>query len=215
MTDILHLTNEEKYSQDTFAYLEGLLPKKFHGIFLRYRRWQDRQAGLLGKLLLRQLLINNGHDPGLLSTYRTDQYGRPSIDFAGDFNISHSEGKVITAITDASRIGIDIERIKDIVPQEFSRVFTNEEAQFIRNGAKDHLRFYEIWTKKEAAMKADGRGFHLDPSMINTLSGNIRIGDNIWETAPLSVSDQHTCYFSQAKQPTSVRLTETTILAFL
>lgn len=215
MTDILHLANKEECSADTFAYLERLLPENFHGSFQRYRRWQDRQAGLFGKLLLRQLLLNNQQDLGLLSTYRTDQYGRPSIDFSGDFNISHSDGRVITAITDASRIGIDIERIRDISPQEFTRVFTKEEIRFIENGPDNHLRFYEIWAKKEAAMKADGRGFYLNPSMIDTLSGSIKIDDNVWETSPLTISDQYTCYFSQAKQPKSIGLKEITVADFL
>lgn len=183
-------------STDAFALLEGLLPEQFHGSFQRYIRWKDRQAGLFGKLLLRQLLIRNGFNPMLLKTYRVDSHGRPSIDILGDFNISHTEGKIIAALTDAPRIGIDVERIRDINPLEFTRVFTEEESALIGLNKKENITFFDVWTKKEAAMKADGRGFHLDASKINTLDRIVRIGENDWLTAPLEISTGHICHYS-------------------
>lgn len=196
MIDILHISNEQHLSPQAFGFLEGLLPEQFLGSFERYRRWKDRQAGLFGKLLLRQLLIRNGVDPALLTTYRVDTHGRPSIDFAGDFNISHTEGRVVAALTDAPRIGIDVEKVRKINPLEFSRVFTAEEATFIGANQEDNVRFFTTWTKKEAAMKADGRGFHLDASKINTLTSVVRIGENDWRTQLLGISTGHICHYS-------------------
>lgn len=198
MVSIFHISNEEQFPLDQFYYLERLLPEQFSGTFFRYRRWQDRQASLLGKLLLRQLLIENGIAPSILSTYKLDNYARPSIKIEGDFNISHTEGKVVVGLTDAPRIGIDIEKIKDINPVEFSRVFTPEEINLIGLRRKRNHNFYDIWTKKEAAMKADGRGFYLDAAKINTLSKAIRIDTAYWYTKPITIAKGYICHYSLA-----------------
>ena len=178
MIEIYHLSNEVELSSDAFLALESLLPDKFIGSFQRYLRWQDRQAGLFGKLLVRQLLIDKGYSPNLLASYHIDTYGRPEIDAPIDFNISHTDGRVIAALTDAPKIGIDIERIRSIDPKEFYRVFTDEEVVYIGSGDNYQLRFFEIWTKKEAVMKADGRGFYLDAAKISTLEKPVRIEES-------------------------------------
>jgi 4'-phosphopantetheinyl transferase len=211
MIDILHISNDEQLSPKTFAFLEGLLPEQFRGSFQRYRRWKDRQAGLFGKLLLRQLLIRNGVDLEALTTYSVDAHGRPFIDFAGDFNISHTDGRVIAAITDASRIGVDIEKIRDLNPLEFTRVFTSEEAELIGSEQKGNLNFFNVWTKKEAAMKADGRGFYLDAAKINTLNKRVRIEEMDWLIEPLEVSAEHICHYSigrPGKRPSLAELSK-------
>ncbi len=195
MVDIIYISNNEQLSPELFSRLEKLLPEQFHGSFKRYIRWQDRQAGLLGKLLLRQLLIMNGIPPGRLATYNSDQYGRPSIDVPGDFNISHSDGIVIAALTNAPRIGIDIEKVRDIEPLEFSRVFTPQEANHIGIGKVRNIKFFDVWTKKEAAMKADGRGFYLDAKQIDTLGKSILIQETDWFSVPLKISADYICHY--------------------
>ncbi len=211
MVDVIYILNGKELPAEVFNRLEALLPEVFHGSFLRYRRWQDRQAGLFGKLLLRQLLIRNGLSPSLLASYQTDDYDRPSINFTGDFNISHTEGMVIVVLTSDRRIGIDIERKKDIDPLEFGRVFTQEEATYIGGGAQSRDRFFKVWTKKEAAMKADGRGFFLDAAAISTLSASVRIGKNIWETTPLKTTEQYFCYLSAKKHGKEIDPEEVTV----
>ena len=63
---------------DFFKYL-NLFPEEIKNRILRFKRWEDRQAGLYGKLLLKKGLEELGLDSGLIDLKYT-QYGRPYLD---------------------------------------------------------------------------------------------------------------------------------------
>jgi 4'-phosphopantetheinyl transferase len=78
------------------------------------------------------------------------------------FSLSHTHGFVACAIGRGCGIGIDVERIDDsisaleLAQQFFSPV---EVAQIeLSNGDERDVRFIEIWTLKEAYVKATGEG---------------------------------------------------------
>src|SRR3954471_20772521 len=95
---------------DFFKYL-NLIPEEIKNRILRLKRWEDRQASLYGKLLLKKGLEELGLDSGLIHLKYT-KYGRPYLEHNPDFNISHSDGYVVCAISTDSKIGIDIEEVK-------------------------------------------------------------------------------------------------------
>lgn len=79
------------------------------------------------------------------------------------FNISHSHG-YIALVIDTAPVGIDIEKIRP-VDNELKNYISNElERQYIR----DEQSFYEIWTNKEALVKANGLGIK---QKVNTIIG--------------------------------------------
>ncbi len=128
----------------------------------RYRRWQDRQAVLLSRLLLRQGLTRAGLAPDCLDAIVEDANGRPGLPWSAvDFNLSHTAhqgGAAACAVSRAGRVGVDIERIRPIAVEDFRRWLTKEDWQTIES-AEDPLRaFFTVWTIKESALKADGRG---------------------------------------------------------
>ena len=110
---------------DFFKYL-SLFPEEIKNRILRFKRWEDRQAGLYGKLLLKKGLEELGLDSSLIDLKYT-QYGRPYLDHNPDFNISHSAGYVACAITTNGKIGIDIEAIKATPIDDFKEQFSKEE----------------------------------------------------------------------------------------
>ncbi|RYZ62673.1 MAG: 4'-phosphopantetheinyl transferase superfamily protein [Chitinophagaceae bacterium] len=75
------------------------------------------------------------------------------------FNLSHSGDKLLVAIC-GSETGVDLEKIKpsfrfdDIA----ATVFSPEESSFIENADDPHLAFYQLWTRKEALLKATSIG---------------------------------------------------------
>jgi 4'-phosphopantetheinyl transferase len=92
--------------------------------------------------------------------FLTDENGKPSI--AGDtglfFNYSHTKSAVAIAISDKP-IGVDIEIIKSANMNIALKMFTHNEIQYINEiPDKADMRFYEIWTKKEAYAKYLGTG---------------------------------------------------------
>jgi 4'-phosphopantetheinyl transferase len=91
----------------------------------------------------------------------TNAFGRPTLigELAKyDFNISHSGDYVLVGITDQGRIGVDIEQInpKIEIAEISEMVFSPSEQQLVGN---DLSRFYTMWSKKEAYLKASGKGF--------------------------------------------------------
>lgn len=85
---------------------------------------------------------------------RTDN-GKPYFkDIPLHFSVSHSEKRVILAVSDRN-IGADIQFIAPRNTDIANRYFTEAECAYIGD---DLARFYEIWTKKEAYGKWEGTG---------------------------------------------------------
>lgn len=84
-----------------------------------------------------------------------NQHGKPLCDFCF-FSISHSGEQIVCAFADKP-IGIDIQKINVIKPREKYKFFNQKENDYVNRSA-DLLseRFIEIFTKKEAAVKALG-----------------------------------------------------------
>ena len=98
------------------------------------------------------------------------KYGKPALtNTFGEgkicFSLSHSEGFVLYAFTGWGEIGVDIERIRDIVEMDqiAERVFSQRELHIYRAlpMAKKKEAFFNSWTRKEAILKAIGTGISL------------------------------------------------------
>ena len=116
--------------------------------------------------------------------------GKPFL--AGDpqrfFNLSHTRGLVACAITRAGETGIDAEAIDRAVEADdvSRRHFSTPELQALEQlkGASRQTRFIELWTLKEAYLKAVGTGLGepLDRCRFD-LGGDGAIGFELPESA--------------------------------
>ena len=93
-------------------------------------------------------------DANTIEIERSD-HGKP--DFAGltyfHFNISHS-GELIALAVSESAVGVDVERL--LTPDyRVSKRCCEDEQIYISDSP---IRFFEIWTKKEAILKYQGTG---------------------------------------------------------
>ncbi len=144
---------------------ERLRDDEIHVWRLDYQPQQRREPlrAVLGAYL--------GIDSGRV-TLTDGEYGRPALARAHDqslgFNWSHSGGHALIAIGRWIAPGIDLERLRPR-PRALeiaSRYFTDDELAALTalspNGR--HAAFLELWTAKEAVLKALGRGlaFGLD-----------------------------------------------------
>jgi len=114
------------------------------------------------------------------------EHGKPFLinkknDLPIQFNLSHSDGIALYAITLNSAIGIDIEVINKKVDYLAiaQRFFTEKEAKAIASLPK-HLQkkyFYCYWTLKEAFVKAMGSGLFLslDQFEVSCLPGELPV----------------------------------------
>jgi 4'-phosphopantetheinyl transferase len=144
------------------------------GEIARYRRMRSaerRLQFLLGRSLIRHALSHYTNTPACSWRFASNEHGRPAVDWPRayrniHFSLSHTSGLIAMAVSPIAEIGIDVENIAR--PVEISDVadlvFTQGELQRIsRCSSQERERFFELWTLKEAYIKARGKGFSLQP----------------------------------------------------
>ena len=113
--------------------------------------------------MLRQLLgLYLDQDPGAVAFAR-GAHGKPFLQKGGlHFNVSHSHEMALYAIARNREVGIDVEWPRPQVAHEqiAARFFSLEEQEALAQVPDEARRaaFYNIWTRKEAYVKARGDG---------------------------------------------------------
>ncbi|MEO5960693.1 MAG: 4'-phosphopantetheinyl transferase superfamily protein, partial [Opitutaceae bacterium] len=83
------------------------------------------------------------------------------------FNVTHSEGLALFAVTPAGEVGVDLERVREIPEWEqiAASCFSPAERERLRSvaAAERTREFFVRWTRHEAVMKARGTGLGNGP----------------------------------------------------
>ena len=102
--------------------------------------------------------------------FKRGEHGRPELQTRTimgpvSFNVSHSSGMIVLALTTAGRVGVDIERQAEgrRITELAQRYFAEDECagMLALEGAEREQRFYDLWTLKEAYVKAYGAGLKI------------------------------------------------------
>lgn len=177
---LLHAACGAPWEQERFAAALTRLPPAMRKEIPVLLRWQDRQARLLGRLLLRGGLQRLGLANGL-EGWACDPSGRPRLSGCeADFSISHANGLALCAVSATRRVGVDVERRAALDLPSLRAAFGPGEWAEIQAAADPALALLRLWTAKEAALKADGRGLALEPSGIDARGRVIRLGETDW-----------------------------------
>jgi 4'-phosphopantetheinyl transferase len=110
------------------------------------------------------LAAYTGIPPSVLK-FIVSAHGRPKLAHYGlanqlDFNISHSKGAVVIAVTNGPAVGVDVEaldrelNLDDLLS---AGIFSDQEKRWILQQEREK-RFLQLWTLKEAWAKARGYG---------------------------------------------------------
>lgn len=142
----------------------------------RAARFLDPQHGQKQRLvrgLLRKLLAQYlGIAPQQVE-FDYAEHGKPSLrnDPSLCFNLSHSRDMVAYAFRCDYDIGVDIEymRRQENLPGMIRHVASRAEQQALNSleSAQAQVAFYRLWTRKEAFIKAVGRGLGMGLRLIN------------------------------------------------
>lgn len=158
----------------------GFLPARLQQEVNKYRRWEDKQNSLFGKLLVYSGYYLLSHQKLNFNAFRKDLYGKPFL--TGEeyqFNISHTANMVVCVFSKKS-VGVDVEQIREIDASVFTTVFSWEEMQDI--GRDGILKFYQYWTTKEAVAKALGKGVSIPFINIRMADDHATFSDISWFT---------------------------------
>ena len=135
----------------------------------RFRFERHRRRFIVRRAALRSILgAYGGVAPGDVA-YRPGPWGKLELHEMGacsvSFNSSHSEDRALIAVTTEHRIGVDIERVREL-PEQYDiehRFFSEcEQEELARlRGTERLLGFFLCWTRKEALVKAMGLGLQV------------------------------------------------------
>lgn len=188
--------NIRNFPEASFDVYLNVLPGTFRKEVLKYVKYNDRLLCLIGKLLVWRLYKQEGYTiTDFEKNFKRNDNNKPLIEDWKCFNISHSGQMVIVALSDFSdEIGIDLEMI-DHSTEVFSLLsfFCDEEQSLIKNDKNPHGRFFEIWTRKEALLKATGVGIIDGLSHFSCLQDIVMLNGKTWKIDQLGVSEGFSC----------------------
>lgn len=131
----------------------------------QYRFEQDRNAYVTVRALLRILLGRYLEGDGHSLRFDYNSFGKPYVRAPIAFNVAHTrQAGLLAFMLDApvggDSIGVDIERLRpEIVTDELaSQVLSPLELARYRASREKSQLFFDIWTRKEAYVKALGTG---------------------------------------------------------
>jgi len=144
----------------------------------RFRFAQDRMSFVVARGILRNILAGYLQtDPGSIR-FAYSPNGKPALSTAIEkiplrFNISHSHGLAIYAVTRSCEVGIDAEYIRplDDLNAIIEVIFSPAERKLLHDlPAAEQLRaFFTGWVRKEAYVKAIGEGLARSIDQIDVL----------------------------------------------
>lgn len=134
----------------------------------RFRLERDQRRFIIARAALRMILARYLFvDPAELK-FQTNAFGKPFLLDHGSslrFNLSHSNELALLAIAAGREVGIDIEFMRaDVATDEVAQNFFSQlEVRQLRSIDPRFRRiaFFNCWTRKEAYIKARGRGLFL------------------------------------------------------
>lgn len=147
----------------------------------KFRFDRHRHRFIAGRAALRTILSRylESNPAAIQFTYAAQ--GKPALTSTGQeanlhFNLGHSEDLALLGITRIGNIGVDIERIRvvkdadDLVARFFSQ---REREQFQKLSADEKPgAFFNLWTRKEAMLKATGEGITRSLHLIEVSFGS-------------------------------------------
>jgi len=137
----------------------------------RFHFEKDRQHFIVARGCLRTILARYLEIAPRKIQFTYTPYGKPELATSTsqpqslNFNLAHSGGFALYALTEVGEIGIDLEHVRpEFAGDEIARRFfsSDEVARLTKLPANvRHEAFFNCWTRKEAFIKAKGIGLSL------------------------------------------------------
>ena len=159
-----------KYTNSEYLAAYQMLDDTKRARIERTRQRKDRLRSVAADALARRMLADvMGCRPEEVH-FSYAENGKPSVMGSRyEFSITHSDDLVAVAVH-TGPVGIDVEHIREVSPRLAKKYFCDDENFYIfGHEAKDsdfehmastdiRMRFFEIWTAKEAYLKCIGEG---------------------------------------------------------
>jgi len=163
----------------------------------RFRFPADQDTYLVAHALVRRMLARITESTPESLEFVALEHGRPEPSEPASardyrFSLSHTKGLVACAVTRQADVGVDVEHVaRDVEILGVARhVFSPAEVAslVVLSEAEQRDRFFDLWTLKEAYIKAIGKGFSaplreitFDPAQLDPVP--VRFGPEVRDVA--------------------------------
>jgi 4'-phosphopantetheinyl transferase len=202
---LLYRADVPSLAPSIITRLNAKLSRDERGRAARFVFEKDRTVFIAAHALLRHALGLIFEESAI--GFRTNAYGKPELDLAFEhdihFNLSHTRGMAVCAISRGHAIGVDVEAIDRSVDVEMlaQQYFAASEHELVVEAPPEQRMeiFFRLWTLKEAMLKAVGTGlavpplrefaFTLEPLTLKLQPAWVEAGLEwqVWEDAPTAV----------------------------
>ncbi len=197
------ILSAETDGQDYYQFLNAADKEKA----ARFARPELENKYVKTRGILRSILASYLNEKPEQLLIKTSKYGKPFLPETGlFFNLSHTGNKFVIAVTNVSEIGIDLEQPRQRINLSglVDKCFSIEEKAYWQSLPVDRqvTMFYHFWVRKEAFVKALGRGIALglNQCVVNPERQNrfLSIPENCglasdWKIVDVSITDEECC----------------------
>lgn len=168
----------------------------------KYKRKQDVLRCIIARGTVRSVLSSMLSEKQDEIRIACNEHGKPILSDHPtlQFNLSHSGDQMLLGVSHTVQLGVDIEFIDKTtnVMQIAKRHYAEAECQSLE-GCDDNSRaaeFFEIWTRKEAYIKATGLGLG---HMLNKLPTPAQAVADRWVVENIATTDGYSAAFAAQK----------------
>jgi 4'-phosphopantetheinyl transferase len=138
----------------------------------RFKFAKHRHRFIAGRGALREILSQYLRVQPRDIPFDYSPNGKPTLagEFSLHFNLAHTEDLALIALTRIGPVGVDVERVRPIkdVDDLVARFFSPRESELFQKVAPHEkpAAFFNLWTRKEALLKATGEGITRSLSLV-------------------------------------------------
>jgi len=170
----------------------------------------DQKLRLIARMMLRDILMEEKNEH-LLFKWKNDKNNKPFIDSWDSFSISHSGDVAVICVSSQSVVGVDIEKKTNLHVGDIIEFFTKEERVFIERSNCTTDAFYDIWVRKEAILKALGKGIAYGLDGFSCIKDIIYLDEAAWYFRKILISNEYVSYLCSSKPIEEISLKEFSI----
>ena len=183
----------------------------------------DANRYSLTRALLKLILAKILNKAPLEILFNKNEFGKPYLKDRHKlfFNVSHSGNLGLIAITDLNEIGVDVEQFRTQMTTTdiAQRFFSKKEVEIFNtlSGKDRQIGFFNCWSRKEAFIKAVGKGLSLP---LNSFDVTLMPGEKsklleiryenldagTWTLSELPVDDNYAAAFAISERHYSTKL---------
>ncbi len=209
----IHINNLP--DEDVFNKLLGKLDAGTRKKILVYKSRKEQWIRICGKNLLYKLLRDCNTDQRIsFNDMKYNTWGKPYFNNDFDFSIAHSGNMVVCTGIKGGKIGVDIEIKEDRNTDNLREYFTDAEWGKI-SADNTNATFYKLWVRKEACLKAIGKGLFQPVNEIEVNGTEVISGGSKWFLHDIHLKDGYAMCIATDKQNERTIIAEVSINALI